>query len=320
MKVLLKTRLYVGLTALAAAFYTSGCGSDDKKVDPKITISSTGSCVGSDRTYELNEGEQQEFKICGTATKGPDGKKLEKFRITVSYDGGAALAILDTVVGKDGEEAYTFEVTVKTRKATSETGATERYSAIIVDRDGKTASSSFTLTVKKKAGPPPVQKPREITGVTFTNTNAFFVTKDGTAPLDASGGDARKNEIDLTYLYSTSFNTHSFIDPNHRSSTEYDGFGAPATIPFDCPTVTNFFTLNGNPSYDVLKDASQDTLATIVDAGTPSSFTGNPPGKRIQIASGQVFGFKNTTTGKYGIIWVKSLGANSCAVDILVQR
>ena len=319
MKVLLKARLYVVLMTLGAVVYAGSCGGD-KDVNPRITISSAGGCVGSDQTYELDEGAQQSFKICGTATKGPDGKKLEKLRITVSYDGGAALAILDTLVGKNGEDAFTFEVPVQTRIAQSETGQTERYTVSIVDKDNLTASSSFTLTVKKKAGPPPVEKPRAMTGVTFTNTNAFFVTKDGTTTLDASGGDARKSEIDLTYLYSTSFDTHSFIDPTHRSSTEYDGYGPPAAIPFDCSTVTNFYTLSGNPSYSVLSEASQDTLATIVDAGTLSTFTGNPAGKRIEIAAGQTFGFKNVTTGKHGIVWVKSLGANSCAVDILVEK
>ncbi len=319
MKVLLRARLYIVLLTLGAVVYAGSCGGE-KDENPRITISSAGDCLGSDQTFELNQGEQKNFKICGTATKGPDGKKLEKLRITVSYDGGAALAILDTLVGKSGEDAYTFEVSVSSRVAQTEAGNTERYTVTIIDKNNKTASTSFTLTIKKKPGPPPVQTPRAIEGVTFTNTNAFFVTKDGNAPLDASGGDARKSEIDLTYLYSTSFDTHSFIDPNHRSSSEYDGYGAPAAIPFDCTTITNFYTLPGNPNYSVLSGASQDTLATIVDSGTLSTFTGNPNGKRIQIAAGQTFGFKNVTTGKHGIIWVKSLGANSCAVDILVQK
>ncbi|MCS7086514.1 MAG: hypothetical protein RMM53_10200 [Bacteroidia bacterium] len=321
MKRFLNTRSLIVPAVLIAALMLNACGGDEAKDEkPKITLSSTGNCVGSDKTYELDADAQASFKICGVATKGPDGKKLEKFRITVSYDGGAALALLDTTLGSANDETYNFEYAVTTRKADSETGKTEKYTVIVTDKAGLQGSASFTITVKRKAGPPPIQRPRAITGVTFTNTNAFFVSKDGITAIDASAADSRKSEVDLTYLYSSATQTHSFIDPNHRSTPEYDGYGAPAAIPFDCPTVTNFYSLTGSPDYNAISNASQDTLATIVNAGTLSQFTGNPPGKRIQISSGTAFGFKNTATNKFGIVWVKSLGANSCAVDILVQN
>lgn len=307
----LNLRLFM-LLFVAAAVGLSGCGDDEdeetKKLNPEITVD--GVSIANNATIEPGQEARLKFAVA----KGADGKDLDEVNVQFSLPGGQ-LASWDGYPKKE-IKAANFSDDLKL-PATVE--GSYQFLITARDRDGNSSTRSINFTVKKKDGPGPTPA-KAINGAIFTNTNAYMRTgHSNPTTLDANSAQTVAAEIDLSYFYSTSNSNHSFIAPQERTKAIYDG--TDAKIAWGVQATRFYIGGNLNDANFTAAKADVSKLEGFVTSGSLSTWPSNADGARVGGTSigGQVYGFKNGN-GKHGMIKVKTVGANSAEVDIIVEN
>lgn len=315
------------LVAMSAfALFLSSCGDDDgdpEDLNPTIVFNDQGGTITSDT--EVTPGSTVSFNV--VFTKGNDGKKLDKIYAEVNDArvGGGTQPIDVQFLNADelednsyidvNDDSYTLSVT-DYALGTAEGEVTFIFRT--EDRDGNSNSRQIMVTVvdpdtSNNDTTPDVTTPRSLS-VNLLDTQPFlaiFSTPNARSEADA---DANASPINARWFYSQATDSYNLVSSTALAKAAYDG----TNVEWDAGAGSMGLTL-----YDVSADfsaqasADQSQLASIVAAGTATTFTGNDPGDRTSVAAGDVYGF--TANNQNGLIRVDAVSQTSVELTILVD-
>lgn len=154
--------------------------------------------------------------------------------------------------------------------------------------------------------------------ITFNRTTAYFST-DGSmqVPVDSNQAKTMAGKIDLTFIYNFDYKEPGFLDPVARSK---DWYWDEYYQPWLSSAIENRFystTLSKSDFDAAQKDQSKIgayfSLSTTVLAPHAIFPTGSCVGGRqsfspnsVLLEKGLVLGFKNTVSGKRGLIYIRT--------------
>ncbi|MEA3497106.1 MAG: hypothetical protein U9R42_13850 [Bacteroidota bacterium] len=155
--------------------------------------------------------------------------------------------------------------------------------------------------------------------LTFNTTNAYFSTNGSmTSPVDSNQAKTITDIIDITFIFNYDYTKPGFFDPVARSQEWYwDDYYSPW---LSNAVETRYYTTNLTKAKfdDATADQSKigayfaDT-SSIVLAPHGLFPTGSCIGGRhtyspssATLSQGQVFGFKNTSSGKRGLLYIRT--------------
>lgn len=153
--------------------------------------------------------------------------------------------------------------------------------------------------------------------LSFNKVNAYFST-DGSmsAPVDSNQAKTITSKIDLTFIYSSGYDEPGFLDPIARSQTWY--WNEYNKTWLSTAVETRFYSTSlTKADFDAAQADESKIAGYFASANTvlaPHGIfpTGSCIGGRqssnptsIYIRMEKVYGFKNTTTGKRGLIYVR---------------
>ena len=184
-------------------------------------------------------------------------------------------------------------------------------------------SSLLIVSCKKKDGaepePEPISMPaKTFEKITFNPTAAYFST-DGsmTAAVDSTTAKTITGKIDITFLFDYSYTQPGFFDPVTRSKVWVWNDYYKKWLSTGVATQYYSTTLT-KADFDAAK-SDESKIASYFSAGTfilaPHSIfpTGSCIGGRqssgpssLLLAQGNVFGFKNTVSGKRGLLYIRT--------------
>jgi len=154
----------------------------------------------------------------------------------------------------------------------------------------------------------------------FNNKEAYFAT-DGSmsTPVDSASAKSIASVIDISFFYNFDYSEPGFMDPVTRSSDEWywDQFYHPW---LSNAVATEYFGTGLTKSQFDEAKADQSKIATLLEEDASAELaphsifpTGTCIGGRqssdpqsIVLAEGQVFGFKNISTGKMGLLYIRT--------------
>ena len=165
---------------------------------------------------------------------------------------------------------------------------------------------------------PPTTASKAFIDITFTKSNAYFST-DGSmaAPVDSNQAKTITNKIDITFIYNSSYTEAGFLDPIARSQVWYwnDYY-----LPWLNTAIETRFYSTSLTKADF--DAAQTNEAKIAEYhSSPNTVlaphaifpNGSCIGGRqssnpnsLLLAEDRVFAFKNTASGKRGLLYIRA--------------
>ena len=151
---------------------------------------------------------------------------------------------------------------------------------------------------------------------TFNTTNAYFST-DGsmTAPVDESQAKTITSKVDITFIYNFDYFEPGFFDPKARSQNwGWDEYYKPW---LSTAVETRYYSTTLTKADFDAAQTDQSKIATYFSNSstvlaphgifpTGSCIGGRDSGPSSTLSQGQVFGFKNTTSGKRGLLYIRT--------------
>lgn len=175
----------------------------------------------------------------------------------------------------------------------------------------------------------------------FSSDNAYFST-DGSmsVPVDSVQAKTMPDKIDITFIFDFDYTMPGFFDPVARSEEWY--WNQFQNTWLSTSAKTRYYIVNASKiDFDAARKnqgkISSYFTGTVTELAPHNIFpTGSCIGGRkssnpesIGLNRGDVFGFKNTTTGKYGLIyiqqdqfqgWPEPMMGENTNVDIIVEK
>jgi hypothetical protein len=306
----MKKLKYLVITALVAtSVFVTSC-KDEEVVEPNPTATMTSPTGG---TADVNTGDTVNFTFTGSANVD-----LTNFKITVAYDGKAAVPYIFTAASTNdsvlvkGTKSFTYNSIV----VAADVAGTEVYNCSVTDENGNVGSAKLTLTVTAAVPVDTIGDPIDtystklMGGQTHSTVGSFFATTTGTVYLYA---DANSNQalIDFVYFYGTT-NEATMAAPNDADANtahgdKFDSWTTKNATKFKTTTVTT---------------AEFDAIAG--DQAILAETTGAADTKLNMLATGNVGAFV-TAGGKHGLFKVVSIAGTSGAdreitIDVKVQQ
>ncbi|WMJ75515.1 hypothetical protein RCC89_20475 [Cytophagaceae bacterium ABcell3] len=199
----------------------------------------------------------------------------------------------------------------------------------------------FFSCKKEEEEPEDTQPNNFFENLAFNSTNAYFST-DGSmsAPVDAEKAKEIAEKIDITFIYDYDYSQPGFFDPVARSEEYYwDNFHQPW---LEVAVETRFYVTDlSKEQFDATKKddaliskyfADNDfSLAphSIFPEGSCIGGRQSGEGATVPLATGAVFGFENTSSGKKGLLYIRTdqpsawpyvLMSPDTKVDIIRER
>lgn len=297
------------LLLMAATLVFTSCSDDEEEQkNPTITVDSNS----TPESTTLKPGA--DIKIKFSATKGPDGKKIDEVRLEISQDGGTYSAVSGYPdKGTDGKgidaDNYQFDKTFSARTVQS---GTDAYRITVLDKDGNSATR--TLTYKIEATAVIDSTPVSYNNITLSNANGYFSTSNGTRYNEADA-EANATSVDVTYFFSGTSGNNLASAPARSNNTLYGSFA----ITWGSVGMEYRTTSMTKADFDAIDNTND--IAPAFNSGTPAEVTGgNAPGSRItsvagggmggQFKAGSVIAFKSGLGAKHGLIYINSVAAD----------
>jgi hypothetical protein len=296
MKQRILTLSLVFLFAVTAVF--TGC-KKDSSTDPAATTPTPTLTLNSDPGFTATSATVAPgtpFKF-GFVAVPVSGSKIVEYKVTYAYDGGAAVNIVDSA-----NQSFTSLARQYTRTTRTAAG-TETYSVTVTDKNGQTATSSFTLTVQAT---PATASQSGTLGAVSNAAGSFFDATNGVVYTETVAG-GKSNLVDFAYFSSSSTST---------------GIGAisDAAVASAYSHTTTWTTKNATK---ITKSANYtaSNFAAVTDAqiaalATPTTTVVN------SIAAGDVLEFQ-TVNNKKGLIKIGSItpgASGSVMISVKVQK
>lgn len=185
-----------------------------------------------------------------------------------------------------------------------------------------------TTTADPEPDPGPTVAPYTFEGVTFNDKTAYF-SSDGsmTTPVDSTAAKAISSKIDLSFFFNFDYTQPGFLEPVTRAKEWY--WNEYKKTWLSNAVETRFYaTALTKTDFDAAK-ADRSKIATYYAASTvtlaPHAIfpTGTCIGGRqtssptsVILQKGQVFIFKNTASGKRGLLYIRTDQYNAWPVPI----
>ena len=163
---------------------------------------------------------------------------------------------------------------------------------------------------------PTVTAAKSFANLEFTSDKAYFST-DGTmtTPVDSNSAKLITNKIDITYIYNYDYQEPGFFDPVARSQNWYwDDY----ELPWLSTAVKTryYYTTLTKADFNAAK-ADQSKIAAAFNRTstviaphdifpTGSCIGGRQSATSYLIGMGSVWAFKNTATGKKGLLYIRN--------------
>jgi hypothetical protein len=301
--------------ALSAALFV-GCKKEKEQNGPSLTVAGEPGVVTGDLTLEPLIDTTLRFKLIAQKGSGKDDADLKDYSFTYTI-GGANLPIYANRPAPNGQ-SFTIDTVVEVTPGAN--GETRRYTFTVNDKNGKSASRTFTITFRSTSGGPTTRVDSLYNG-SYTNqsdnkgTHLRYQEGSGTLTLQTrTQASGNASEILFVYWYSSTSQRHSVISPAilrdpiyDNTPPEWDNPSTPVTNFREAPSSVNFAT------------AGYNDIRSAFTNGTPvSDFTGNAD-QRAECTTGRVLAFKQGNI--YGLIRVESVTSGGGAtLSVKVAR
>jgi hypothetical protein len=306
--------------ALSAALFV-GCKKEKEQNGPSLTVAGEPGVVTGDLTLEPLIDTTLRFKLIAQKGSGKDDADLKDYSFTVTI-GGVNVPVYANRPAPNGQ-SFTIDTVVEVTPGAN--GEVRRYTFTVTDKNGKSASRTFTITFRSTSGGPTTRVDSlyngNYTNQADTNGTHLRYQPSSSNPLtlqNRTQANGNADEILFVYFYSTTFNTHTVISPAIlRNSNLYPGkpgwnnSSTKTTIFREAPssvTSANFASI----SYQGIIDAYNN--GTSITNEVP-----NNGDERALCTAGRILAFKQGNI--YGLIRVESVTSGGGAtLSVKVAR
>jgi len=312
--------------ALSVALFV-GCKKEKEQKGPSLTPAGEPDVVTGDLTLEPLVETTLRFKLIAQKGDGKDDADLKDYSFTIRT------AVGDNPVYTNrpapNGRSFTIDETLSVTGLVS--GEVRRYTFTVTDKNGKSASRTFTITFRSTSGDPggPTTRVDSLYNGSYTNQQdvkgTYLRYDPSSSPIFAlqtrSQAEGNPSKILFVY-YHSSTNTqrpHSVISPAIMGTSVY------STVPSlywpNVPTDSTYFKIPNFPSGVDFASANYQQIKNAFDNGTNISeeYSGNRT-QRAECTTGRVLAFKQGNI--YGLIRVESVtsGGPGATLSVKVAR
>jgi len=302
--------------ALSVALFV-GCKKEKEQNGPSLTPAGESGVVQGDLILAPNTDTTLRFKLIAQKGDGKDDADLKDYSFTVDI-GGVKYPVYTNRPAPNGR-SFTIDTTVRVRED-------REYTFTVTDKNGKSASRTFTITFRSTSGGPTTRVDSlyngNYTNQADTNGTHLRYQPSSSNPLtlqNRTQANGNANEILFVYFYSTTFNTHTVISPAIlRNSNLYSG------KPGWNNSSTQTTTFKQAPSSVTSANFASISYQGIIDAyNNGTSITNEVPNngdERALCTAGRILAFKQGNI--YGLIRVESVtsGGPGATLSVKVAR
>ena len=310
------------LMALSVALFV-GCKKEKEQNGPSLTPAGESGVVQGDLILAPNTDTTLRFKLIAQKGDGKDDADLKDYSFTVDI-GGVKYPVYTNRPAPNGR-SFTIDTTVRVRED-------REYTFTVTDKNGKSASRTFTITFRSTSGGPTTRVDSlyngNYTNQADTNGTHLRYQPSSSNPLtlqNRTQANGNANEILFVYFYSTTFNTHTVISPAIlRNSNLYSG------KPGWNNSSTQTTTFKQAPSSVTSANFASISYQGIIDAyNNGTSITNEVPNNGDERAlcsrAGRILAFKQVRGQNdtiYGLIRVESVtsGGPGATLSVKVAR
>jgi len=304
------------LMALSVALFV-GCKKEKEQNGPSLTPAGESGVVQGDLILAPNTDTTLRFKLIAQKGDGKDDADLKDYSFTVDI-GGVKYPVYTNRPAPNGR-SFTIDTTVRVRED-------REYTFTVTDKNGKSASRTFTITFRSTSGGPTTRVDSlyngNYTNQADTNGTHLRYQPSSSNPLtlqNRTQANGNANEILFVYFYSTTFNTHTVISPAIlRNSNLYSG------KPGWNNSSTQTTTFKQAPSSVTSANFASISYQGIIDAyNNGTSITNEVPNngdERALCTAGRILAFKQGNI--YGLIRVESVtsGGPGATLSVKIAR
>lgn len=296
MKQRILTLSLVFLFAVATVF--TGCKKDDSTTTtptptPTVSLKSDAGYTATSTT--VAPGTKIKFAFVAVPVSG---SKITGFKVTYSADGAPAVVF----AGADTSNLSATSLTREYNTSARTSGNTDTYTVIVTDKNGQTASSSFTLTIKA-AGAITTESSQVLGAQGNATLGSFYATKSPGTVYHEADAQTNSGAVDFAYIYDVN---------NMATLASIDDASTGSTFPKAVFTTKNAtkLTLTNMTAAD-FGNISDDSKISAQATPTTSSV--------VKLAIGNVVAFE-TAAHKKGLILINSIGGtNTGSINITVK-
>jgi hypothetical protein len=302
--------------ALSVALFV-GCKKEKEQNGPSLTPAGESGVVQGDLILAPNTDTTLRFKLIAQKGDGKDDADLKDYSFTVDI-GGVKYPVYTNRPAPNGR-SFTIDTTVRVRED-------REYTFTVTDKNGKSASRTFTITFRSTSGGPTTRVDSlyngNYTNQADTNGTHLRYQPSSSNPLtlqNRTQANGNANEILFVYFYSTTFNTHTVISPAIlRNSNLYSG------KPGWNNSSTQTTTFKQAPSSVTSANFASISYQGIIDAyNNGTSITNEVPNngdERALCTAGRILAFKQGNI--YGLIRVESVtsGGPGATLSVKIAR
>jgi len=308
--------------ALSVALFV-GCKKEKEQNGPSLTPAGESGVVQGDLILAPNTDTTLRFKLIAQKGDGKDDADLKDYSFTVDI-GGVKYPVYTNRPAPNGR-SFTIDTTVRVRED-------REYTFTVTDKNGKSASRTFTITFRSTSGGPTTRVDSlyngNYTNQADTNGTHLRYQPSSSNPLtlqNRTQANGNADEILFVYFYSTTFNTHTVISPAIlRNSNLYPGkpgwnnSSTKTTIFREAPssvTSANFASI----SYQGIIDAYNNGTSITNEVAN------NGDERALCSRAGRILAFKQVRGQNdtiYGLIRVESVtsGGPGATLSVKVAR
>lgn len=188
----MKLRNILFAVALPLAAFLASCGgSEEEKAKPSIALSNTGGSIVTDAL--IDSGGFAKFTIVANS----NDDKLSKLTISQSVNGGTSGNVKDTTLNSKTLN-YVYNYSVRGRN-----GDKIKVTCTVTDKNGETASTSITITVKVIGDALGEETGQEVFNIIGVGKGAYDLNTS--SPKASTDPDAVKDLKDLTTVANPTF-------------------------------------------------------------------------------------------------------------------
>lgn len=303
------------LMALGVALFV-GCKREKEQNGPSLTVAGEPGVLQGDLTLQAPADTLLRLKLIAQKGSGKDDADLKDYSFSIKR-GSLTSTIYANRPAPNGQ-SFTIDTIVVIEESSP---VTLTLTFTVTDKNGKSASRSFTITVRGTGGPVTIVDTFYNQSYTNQNdnkgTHLRYQVGTGTFTLqNRTQANSNAAEILFVYWYSSGLNKHSVISPGILDRSGYQGSDPYWTNP--SRQTTNFREVPSNVTSANFASLGYQQIIDAYNNGTPidNEFTDNAD-QRAECTAGRILAFKQGNI--YGLIRVDSVTSNAAGARLSVK-
>lgn len=307
--------------ALSAALFV-GCKKEKEQNGPSLIPAGESGVVTGDLTLQPLIDTTLRFKLIAQKGSGKDDADLKDYSFTVKIN-GVNFPSYTNRPAPNGQ-SFTIDTVVDAR---GPNGEVREYTFTVTDKNGKSASRTFTVRFQSTSGDPggPTTRVDSLYNGNYTNQQdvkgTYLRYDPSSSPIfvlqTRSQAEGNPSKILFVYFHSsTNPRPHSVISPAIMGTSVYSS--VPSLYWPNAPTDSTYFKIP--PSSVNFASANYQQIKDAFENGTDISveYSGNRT-QRAECTTGRVLAFKQGNI--YGLIRVESVTSGGGAtLSVKVAR